>query len=130
MRKEKPEPSPIGRPMIYAVYLMLLRDDLVYSPGAIAHMAHAFGFMEGLTGQDLLDALRRVRHSLNRFRINHGFPEKGDGRVKVAGQAPAVAWTGKRWKAAITTKAKKAPAVRGDFSLLAKGYPDNVKAFK
>ena len=94
-----------GRPMKYDIYLIILDDEAVYSPGAIAHQARDAGLMKDLTGQDLKDAIRRARHSLNRFRVNHYFPEEGDGKVKIGNQSPAIGWTGKRWKDAVKAKA-------------------------
>ncbi len=88
----------LGRPMIYAKFLVILDDDLVYSPGTIAHLGKEFGFFGNKKDTELVEALRRVRHSLNRFRINHDFPEP-DGEVKLEGQTAAKAWFGSRWKA-------------------------------
>ena len=127
---------PIGRPMKYAPYLIILTDTLLYSPGVIAHFAEAFGFMDDIATDKRVDERRRVRHCLNRYRLNHDFPEAGDGQVGLVRQAAAKGWTGARWKAimhavtretAMQVVTQMLKAQPGRHLILAIGYPIQVR---
>ena len=92
----------IGRPMKYGAFLLILEDNVLYSPAGVAINAEKHGMLPtNMSREDLINQRRRVRHSLNRYRINHNFPDEGDGRIKIGGQAGATAWFGRRWKARV-----------------------------
>ena len=92
--------QPIGRPPKYEEIIGRLVDEELYSPGSIARFAEEQGLLV-----DFLDlepnrkkVMLRIRIAMGRASNNNGFPDEGDGRVKVPGQAPVPGWYGWRWK--------------------------------
>jgi len=102
MTKEtKDETRKPGRPLKYTHFIMELEDDKVYSPGTIARLGQELGFFDDIEDDDKFDARLLVRHTLARYRVNHRFPEEGDGLVKMRGQGSSTGWSGERWKSDI-----------------------------
>ncbi|MDJ0836253.1 MAG: hypothetical protein QNK37_07020 [Acidobacteriota bacterium] len=94
--------SQLGRPMKYGALLLALEDSTLYSPAGVAINGENKGLLPTNMDHDsLMNQRRRVRHSMNRYRINHNFPPDGDGRIKLSGQTEAKAWFGRRWKARV-----------------------------
>jgi len=90
--------SRIGRPAKYAHVVAALDDRALYSPGKIARMASAEGYLEGDDDESRKRAMRRLRITMVRFVNNHFFPDEGDGMVFLPGQAPTPGWYGWRFK--------------------------------
>ena len=106
----------IGRPLLYPHLLVALKDEVVYSPAAVANHACKLGL---LTEEQLADLARtrvRIRHTLARMAFNHQFPKEGDGIVRLPGQSIAIGWRGKRWKSVLNPNEK----TRGERILLAR----------
>ena len=101
VKKHKPAGGPIGRPMKYKDLIEMLDDDQLYSPGAIASFAMTSGYLSESDPNRVKVEKRRIRISLVQFVRNHGFPPKGDGLIKVKGQALTVGYFGSRWKKAV-----------------------------
>lgn len=77
-------------------YLVILEDDMLYSPASIANLAELRGFIAGDTS-----VRKCLRHTLSRLSIQRGFPPKGDGTVQVFPKSGLFkAWYGWRWKMA------------------------------
>ena len=87
--------SKTGRPLKYKILIERLLDDRVYSAAMIAHLVRT------VDGHDKKHKATRVRKTLNMFTRNNGFPEEGDGGVKIQGQGPSRGWFGWRWKEAV-----------------------------
>lgn len=85
----------IGRPAKYTEIIKNLTDNDVYTPATIAVFAAEGNFLEGDEPIEL--QRRRVRITLGRFSCRF-FPNEGDGRVTLKGQAPTPGWFGWRWK--------------------------------
>jgi len=91
-----------GRPMKYRHFLLLLKDDQLYSAASITRYGQSLGlFGPGLKKEALALAKQRVRVAMGRLAQSHAFPTYGDGQVKLPGQAATPAWLGKRWKAVL-----------------------------
>ena len=89
-----------GRPMKYKHLLLALSDKNLYTPACIALNAEALGLIKVPKHKpEKLNMRRKIRHTMARYKANHGFPENGDGIIKIFGQAPTPAWLGSRWKA-------------------------------
>ena len=89
----------VGRPLKYAHLLIALDDNAVYSPAMIARYGEETGLLRtDLSRASLKKQRQRIRHTLARYRINHDFPETGDGTVRVPGQSISLGWYGRRWK--------------------------------
>jgi hypothetical protein len=101
VKKHKPAGGPIGRPMKYKDLIEMLDDDQLYSPGAIASFAVSSSYIDEFEPEQLKVEKRRIRIALVQFVRNHGFPPKGDGLIKVKGQALTVGYFGSRWKDAV-----------------------------
>jgi len=90
----------VGRPQKYAVVLRSLPDFDLFTPAKIASRASSLGLIgPGTEEEPIKLLLQRIRISLGRFSNNHGFPDDGDGFVRVFGQSPTAGWFGWRWKA-------------------------------
>ena len=97
--------KPVGRPMKYDRFILILEDDTIYTPATIVRYGEERGlFSSRLKGPELAEAKLRVRHTLARFSTNHKFPGEGDGWTIIEGQAPLRGWFGKRWKKALRDK--------------------------
>ena len=92
-------PQGAGRPLKYAFLLIALEDQEIYSPAGIALFGERTGLLDTTMDKDdvLLQRLR-IRHTMARYRVNHAFPECGDGIVIMKGQSVALGWYGRRWK--------------------------------
>lgn len=94
-----------GRPMKYAHFIRILRDDVIYSPASIVRYGFVLGFFDkSLKGQALKIQWTKIRHTLARLSANRGFPREGDGWTVIEGQAPMRGWFGARWKQALREK--------------------------
>ena len=94
--------NPVGRPMKYRHFVLILEDETLYCPATIVEHASRHGLVSSSGRQEEGKKLRiRIRHTLARFSKNHQFPEMGDGLVVMRGQAPQRAWFGWRWKKAL-----------------------------
>ncbi len=91
---------PVGRPMKYDIIIRKLDDQVLYSPASIAGFAEQSGILTQFITKtvDRQKAKRRIRLALGRLSNLHDFPDKGDGHVLLAGQAPIPGWFGWRWK--------------------------------
>jgi len=91
--------KPVGRPLKYRALLDILEDEKIYSPATIARLGEELGLVETeVPHPELMDQRVLIRHTLARYRVNHGFPEEGDGHVRIRGQGTSAGWTGERWK--------------------------------
>jgi len=90
-----------GRPLKYVHFVMELDDDQIYSPGTIARLGQELGFLDDIEDKNKSDARLLVRHTLARYRVNHRFPEEGDGVIRIRGQGSSTGWSGERWKSDI-----------------------------
>lgn len=81
----------MGRPLKYRHLLERLEDETLYSAGTIA----------ALSGSASSEERHNIVKSLSRLSRSHGFPNRGDGLIEIAGQAPVRAYRGKRWKTLI-----------------------------
>lgn len=100
-RATRPGARAIGRPMKYHALVKALVDETVYTPSTIAAFALQSGFIRESDPEACNLAKQRIRITLGRFSNNHHFPDGGDGRVTLRGQAPTPGWFGWRWKAAL-----------------------------
>ncbi len=91
-------PKAAGRPRKYAGVIHLLNDDDLYSPASIARIAQAEGWLERFLEKEPNEALVVQRLRISCIRQSNGFPEAGDGQVKIWGQPPVPGWFGWRWK--------------------------------
>ena len=91
---------PVGRPMKYDYVLRKLQDEELYSPASIAGFAEVHKLLTPFLDDetDARKAKRRMRLALGRLSNLHQFPDEGDGRVYLFGQAPIPGWYGWRWK--------------------------------
>lgn len=102
----------VGRPMKYRDFLDILEEDAIYLPATIVDHGIKHGLVELF--QDLEQAKKnrlKIRHTLARFAKNHGFPEEGDGSIKMPGQTSMPGWFGWRWQAAITDRYNRSPSI-------------------
>jgi len=90
----------------YRKLLEALDDQTVYTPSTIATFAVAEGFIEEASPAETAKARQRCRLSFGRLLGDPEFHEKGDGLVRVPGQAPTPGWFGWRYKAAAANGAK------------------------
>ena len=97
--KEESVANPVGRPLKYKHFILLLEDDALYTPAAIVTNGQEKGLTVPPPGADRTRL--RIRHTLARFAINHAFPHDGDGLLRLPGQAATPAWFGWRWKNAL-----------------------------
>jgi len=88
----------VGRPLKYREILAQLDDDKLYAPKMIATRA----WISGQIGSDR--ERQRLLSSLGSLIKRHGFPEKGDGMVRPAGQQPQPGWFGWRFKDVLKKK--------------------------
>lgn len=99
--------------MKYTRFILVLRDDMIYTPATIVRYGESLGLFErGLKGDCLKAAKLKVRHTLARLSCNRRFPNRGDGWTTIAGQAPLRGWLGARWKAAIEGKSNQISSTR------------------
>ena len=94
--------SKIGRPYKYEHVLRSLEDDTLYSASAIATFAEQNELIGGQTPEEQKLARRRIRTAMIRLCNNHNFPDDGDGKVNIPGQAPVPGWFGSRWKSVLS----------------------------
>jgi len=95
--------------MKYKHYLVILTDDVVYTPATIVDNGAAYGYqLPPVADVEAYKLARlRIRHTLARFSKNHGFPIEGDGWIILKGQAPLRGWFGWRWKSALPPTPKE-----------------------
>ncbi len=114
-----------GRPLKYVCYLKLLNEEDVYSAGSVVQLGFAHGLVEpGLSREAKKNYQIKVRHALSHLTVRHGFPNEGDGWVRLKGQPPTVAWYGARWQAAMWGKPKDS---EGEGALMGKKDPRGRK---
>jgi hypothetical protein len=88
----------------YDDLLIQLEDEVLYSAGAIIRFAQDSDYAR------LQQALLRIRISLNTRATRYGFPELGDGWIRLRGQGPTPGWFGWRWKSTVTDKSQATEA--------------------
>ena len=86
--------------MRYKHILNALDEESLYSPAGIVHFAEKRGLLQSEASDREARKIEklRLRIAMGRRESNYHFPREGDGTVKYAGQAPAPAWYGWRWK--------------------------------
>ena len=87
-----------GRPTKYDHIIRTLDDGTIFSPAGIARYADDQGLLTAATLEEKRLERQRIRITLARLATNHGFPDEGDGIVRLQGQAPTPGWFGSRWK--------------------------------
>ncbi len=89
----------VGRPSKYDYLLAYLDDNEIYTPAKIVRFAFERNLISVPPEAEEQHKLRvKIRHALARKSARFGFPEEGDGVIKMDGQAPARGWFGSRWK--------------------------------
>ena len=100
-KKKRLKKGKVGRPMKYKHFILMLEEDGLFTPAAIADDGENKGFVQPfIDGDNYGEVRRRIRHTLARLSQNHDFPKEGDGMINREGQQPQRGWYGWRWKMA------------------------------
>lgn len=96
--------------MKYRGFIEILEPDEIYSPATIVNNAFDSGFTKPKKSVQAFKKERvNIRHTLARFAKVNGFCEKGDGQVRLRGQAPTRGWKGIIWQSALPPLPPKKP---------------------